>query len=100
MQRMDIHFESNGDAFVWDAAKATRNWRKHAVRFEEAVSVFADPLFVMTDASRNEETRDAAIGFGATGGLLYVVHITLGDSYIRIISARRATRDEEYQYAY
>jgi uncharacterized DUF497 family protein len=67
---MDIHFELNGDLFVWSENKADTNWRKHGVRFEEAATVFEDPFFVLVDASRNDESRDAAIGFDATGRLL------------------------------
>jgi hypothetical protein len=52
---MDVHYESKGDLFVWDAAKAARNWQAHGVRFEEAASVFDDPLFILVDASRNDE---------------------------------------------
>ena len=96
---MDARFESNGDSFVWNADKALANWRKHGVRFEEATTVFADPLFVLVNASRNDEARDAAIGFGASGRLLYVVHIEIEGSCIRIISARRAEPHEESQYA-
>jgi uncharacterized DUF497 family protein len=96
---MDIHFELGGDLFVWDTAKAEKNWRKHGVRFEEAATVFADPLFVLVDAARHDEVRDAAIGFDSTGRLLYVVHIEVFESHIRIISARRAEPDEERRYA-
>ena len=45
------------------------------VSFEEAATVFDDPLLVLQDASRNEEPRDAVIGFSSTGRLLTVVHI-------------------------
>ena len=95
---MDIQFELNGDQFVWDARKGLANWRKHGVRFEEAAAVFGDPLFVLVDASRNDEARDAAIGFDADGRLLYVVHIEMDASFIRIISARRAAPEEEQRY--
>jgi uncharacterized DUF497 family protein len=61
--------------------------------------VFSDPLFVLTDASRNDEARDAAIGFDANARLLFVVHIEIEDSCIRIISARRAEPREEALYA-
>jgi len=96
---MDIQYERNGDLFIWDLAKAEKNWRRHRVRFEDAAAVFADPLFVLVDAARNDEARDAAIGFGATGRLLYVVHIEFTASHIRIISARRADLEEEEFYA-
>lgn len=97
---MDVQYQLNGDLFVWDSDKAELNWRKHGVRFEEAAAVFSDPMFVLTDASRNDEARDAAIGFDSNARLLFVVHIEIEDSCIRLISARRAERHEEDEYAY
>lgn len=96
---MDVHFTLNGDSFVWNAEKAKKNLAKHGVRFEEAATVFGDPLFVLVQASRNEEAREAAIGFDDTGRLLYVVHIEVEGEFIRIISARRAEPYEERHYA-
>lgn len=78
--------------------KAAENRRKHGVSFEEAVTVFADPLFVLQDASRNREQRDAVIGFSSAGRLLTVVHIEFEDEFIRIISAWRASLAEEVLY--
>jgi uncharacterized DUF497 family protein len=69
------------------------------VSFEEATTFFADPLFILVDASRNEEARDAAIGFDSSGRLLYVVHIEIEATCIRIISARRTGPEEEKRYA-
>ncbi|MDP2823738.1 MAG: BrnT family toxin [Sulfuritalea sp.] len=96
---MDFYFELNGEAFVWDTVKAEKNWHKHGVRFEEAATVFFDPLFVLVDATRNEEARHAAIGFDTTGRLLYVVNVEIDGICIRIISARRAEPEEEARYA-
>ncbi|MGV8930781.1 MAG: BrnT family toxin [Luteimonas sp.] len=96
---MDVHFEYRGNAFVWDVDKARSNLRKHGVGFEEAVTVFFDPLFVMVDASRNDDPRDALIGFDAGGRLLYVVHVVVEVEALRLISARRATPEEEALYA-
>ena len=96
---MDFHLELNGESFVWNSVKAEKNWRKHGVRFEEAAMVFFDPLFVLVDASRNEEARHAAIGFDATGRLLYVVHVEIDGASIRIVSARRAEPEGEIRYA-
>ena len=96
---MDIRFELASEVFIWDSVKTETNWRKHGVRFEEAATVFFDPLFVLVDASRNDEARDAAIGFDSTSRLLYVVHIEFDGLYIRIVSARRAEPDEEARYA-
>jgi len=95
---MDFEFELNGDLFVWDTDKADKNWHKHGVHFKEAATVFADPLFIIVDASRDGEARDAAIGFDSTARLLYVVHIEKETSFIRIISARRAELPEELKY--
>ena len=96
---MDVRYELNGDLFIWNSDKAELNWRKHGVRFEEAATVFADPLLQLTDASRNDEARDAAIGFDLGGRLLFVVHIEMEDTCIRIISARLAEPREEALYA-
>jgi uncharacterized DUF497 family protein len=99
MPHMDIFFKLNGDQFVWNDEKAEINWHKHGVHFEEAATVFEDPLFILVDASRNDESRDAAIGFDASGRLLYVVHVEFEAMFIRIISARRAEPQEEEKYA-
>jgi uncharacterized DUF497 family protein len=97
---MDQHHRIGGTDFVWDADKAAANLRKHGIRFEDAATVFMDPFFMLTDASRNDEARDAVIGFDQSGRLLFVVHIVLeADECIRIISARAAASDEETLYA-
>lgn len=58
---MDRLYEHQGTTFVWNDQKAADNERKHAVRFEEATTVFDDPLFIVQDASRNDEERNAVI---------------------------------------
>ena len=72
---MDVRFELEGNTFIWNALKARENLRKHGIRFEEAATVFFDPLFVLVDASRGHEQRHAAVGFESNGRLLYVVHV-------------------------
>ena len=52
----------------------------------------------MVDASRNDEVRDAVIGMDTRWNLLFVVHIEVEDEAIRLISARRATRQERTAY--
>jgi hypothetical protein len=96
---MDISYELNGVLFCWDSAKAKTNLRKHdGISFELAATVFFDPFLRVEDASRNDEARDAVIGFDAESRLLYVVHIESEGESIRIISARRATRPERERY--
>jgi len=95
---MDRVFEHGGTSFRWDESKAAENQRRHGVSFEEAATVFDDPLFVLQDASRYEERRDAVIGFSSAGRLLTVVHIEVEGEFIRIISAWRASAAEEAFY--
>jgi uncharacterized protein len=96
---MDIRFEMLGTTFIWDEKKAQSNRIKHdGITFEQAATVFADPLFRLVDAGRNDESRDAIIGFDASSKLLFVVHIQIEDAFIRIISARAATNQERRDY--
>lgn len=68
-------------------------------RFEEAATVFDDPLFILRDATRNDELREAAIGLSSIARLLTVVHLEVDGEFIRIISAWRASAAEEALYA-
>ena len=95
---MDRRFEHSGTTFLWVDLKALDNQRKHGVAFEEAVTVFDDPLFILRDVSRNDEHRDVVIGFSSTGRLLTVVHVEFEGESIRIISAWRASSAEEAIY--
>ena len=90
---MDTTYELHSTSFVWDHDKARSNLAKHGVSFKAAATAFFDPFLRLEDARRNEEARDAAIGFDENERLLYVVHIGVEDEYLRIISARRATSE-------
>jgi uncharacterized DUF497 family protein len=96
---MDVHYHLNGCDFVWNPRKAASNPGKHdGVTFEQAATVFFDPLFRLVDAERNDEARDAIIGFDAPGRLLFVVHIQFEDACIRIISDLKATTYERQDH--
>lgn len=86
--------------FEWDTHKAARNVEKHQVSFEEAASVFEDPLFItLVDEEHSlDEERYITIGLSQRGRLLMVAH-TERYNLIRIISARRATKREGKFYA-
>ena len=88
-----------GLAFEWDEGKAKVNKRKYGVTFEEASTVFADPLSVtIYDPVHSEdEDRYIALGESQRRRLLVVVFTDRGDR-IRIISARVATRGERKDY--
>jgi uncharacterized DUF497 family protein len=85
--------------FEWDKGKATSNRKKHGVSFEEASTVFGDPLSVTVsdpDHSIGEE-RFITIGLSGGGGLLVVAHLD-SENTIRIFSARKATHLERRTY--
>lgn len=88
--------------FEWDEAKARTNERKHGVRFDDAVLVFADPFAVMEqDRIEGGELRWQTIGLAGGVVLLLVAHTVRdegGDEIIRIISARKAARKECKRY--
>jgi uncharacterized DUF497 family protein len=79
--------------FEWDAEKNESNLRKHGISFEEAVTMFDGPVVTREDESHHSEVRE--ISFGLIGGVIVacVVH-TERDGKTRIISARKATRNE------
>jgi len=96
---MDVYHELHGTTFVWDARKARVNEAKHdGVTFEQAITAFFDPLLRVVDASRENEERQAVIGFDACARMIFVVHMEVDDEVIRIISARRATSEEREHY--
>ena len=84
---------------VWDPQTAQSNSSKHGVRFEEASTVFADPLrIVFLDEGHSiDEQRFITVGFSQSLRLLLVAHVER-DGKTRIISARKATRDERRFY--
>jgi hypothetical protein len=85
--------------FKWDPHKAESNLSKHGVSFEEAKTVFDDPLYVDfydPDHSEHEE-RYLIVGNSDLGRLL-IVSYTERDNSMRLISAREVTRTEQEAY--
>lgn len=83
--------------YQWNRDKAAANLRKHGIDFADAVFVFSDDLAITIPDERFDEERFVTIGVDAFGRVLVVVY-TLRDDEIRVISARRATRQERQQY--
>jgi uncharacterized DUF497 family protein len=85
--------------FIWDATKASANRRKHGVTFDEATTVFVDPLArIEFDPDHSlREHREVILGCSSAGRML-VVSFLQRDAAIRIITARLATRKERYDY--
>jgi hypothetical protein len=93
--------ELNGPVthFVWDGAKADANRSNHGVSFDEASSVFSDPLSLTVPDPEHSETeeRSITIGMSQRRRLVVVVHTDRGAA-IRIISARLSSRAEMRDY--
>jgi uncharacterized DUF497 family protein len=90
--------------FEWDTKKACMNVIKHKVTFEEAATIFKDPkALTMYDKEHSDnEDRWITMGFGNNGRLLTMVHTynELNDNevIIRLISARKSTKNETNKY--
>jgi len=86
--------------FEWNQNKAAKNIGKHRVSFDEAATIFDDPMFltVVDEEHSVDEERYISIGLSRHGRLLMVAH-TDRQGQIRIISARKATKKEEKFYA-
>ena len=88
--------------FEWDPAKDAANRRKHGISFAEAASAFADERGrIIGDPDHSaDEDRFVLLAMSAGARMLVVVHCWRdSDEVIRIISARRAKRREQRQYA-
>jgi uncharacterized DUF497 family protein len=85
--------------FEWDPEKAKMNYRKHKVSFEEAVTVFYDPLSATFKDPNHSvgEQRLITIGFSSHGRLVVVAHAERRKA-LRIISARLATAHERKKH--
>lgn len=86
--------------FEWDDTKAIKNLRKHQISFDEAATIFDDPMFItfIDEEHSVDEERYITIGLSNRGRLLVVAHTERADK-IRIISARKATKKEAQFYA-
>jgi uncharacterized protein len=86
--------------FQWDPKKASANIRKHNISFDEAVTVFKDPLaLIFNDRAHSDyEDREIVIGHSVLNRLILVCFTERADQFIRIFSARRATSHEQKEY--
>jgi len=86
--------------FEWDPAKAKANKRKHGLSFEEAETVFFDENALVIPDPDHSQAEDRFIILGLSRNLreLVVCHCYRGDDLIRIISARKADKDEIDDY--
>jgi uncharacterized protein len=89
-----------GLRFELDRRKAAAILRKHGMSFDEASTVFHDPLArIFNDESHSgDELREIAVGHSVTGRLLLVSFVERAENVIRIISARPTTMSERDDY--
>jgi uncharacterized DUF497 family protein len=86
--------------YEWHSQKAANNLKKHSISFDEASTVFSDPLaciFDDLDHSENE-AREIIIGHSIAGRLIICIFAEYKPGIIRIISARQVTNKEREDY--
>lgn len=90
--------------FDWDPVKARQNLQKHGVSFERAARIFLDPFAISIFDEHHSESEDRWITIGSETNevLLVVIHtfrdVDINSAIVRIISARKADREEAQQY--
>lgn len=84
--------------FEWDDEKEERNRAKHGISFEEACRVFEDMDRLEAIDDRMEYGEERILAIGQAGALILTVVFVLRAARIRIISARRASREERDEY--
>jgi uncharacterized protein len=85
--------------YEWDEAKSASNREKHGVSFEEAATVFGDPLYVdFYDPDHSVDEHRYLIMGQSTAGRLLIVSYTEKDEVVRLISAREVTSSERRAY--
>jgi len=82
----------------WDSRKANENLRKHGVDFADAVIALEDENALTIEDKDHEEQRFKTLGMGPSLNILYVIHAYREEECLRIISARKADRNEIKQY--
>ncbi len=88
-------------SFIWDEKKARENLKKHKISFEEAQTIFSDPnaRMIFDPEHSDDEERFILLGISSGLRLLVVCHCYRKDDLvIRIISARKANKNEQKQY--
>ncbi len=84
-------------SYEWDPDKAKSNYKKHRVKFSDAVGVFEDENAITIEDEHESESRFITIGRDFLRRILVVVY-TFRGVIIRIISARKATTREKQEY--
>ena len=94
---MDVNFELGEYKFEWDSEKAEKNFRKHGIKFEDAALVFFDENKIDDFDEIHSDFEERYKIIGRVKKILAVIYTERGEKN-RIISARRADKDEEEDY--
>ena len=94
---MDVNFELGDYKFEWDSEKAEKNFRKHGIKFEDAALVFFDENKIDDFDEIHSDFEERYKIIGRVKKILAVIYTERGEKN-RIISARRADKDEEEDY--
>ncbi|MCL2007380.1 MAG: BrnT family toxin [Treponema sp.] len=90
---------SDDGRFEWDDAKDRLNKRKQGFSFNEILEVFSDPFFLEGFDFEHSKTEERYFGIGCLNNILYIIiFYTFREERIRIISARKADKDEQEIY--
>lgn len=84
--------------FEWDAVKEAINRQKHGIGFADAAIVFDDPRHLVEDSTKPEHGEWRGKAIGRMGQIVVTVVFTDREGRRRIISARRARKDERTRY--
>ena len=84
--------------FEWDEKKAEINLAKHGVSFELGTEIFSDPQLLSFDDDRKDYGEIREVGIGETEGVILYVVFTVRGEQIRIISTRKANKEEREAY--
>ena len=86
--------------FEWGESKNASNQKKHGVSFDEAKTIFTDPIarLIADPDNSDDEDRFVLLGTSISSKLLVVCHCIRSNDSIRIISARKAERHERFIY--
>ena len=89
---------SDDDRFEWDETKNRLNKKDHGVTFDEILEVFDDPAFLEGYDWEHSKKEERYYGIGCLSNILYIIVFYTLRERIRIISARRADKDEKERY--
>ncbi len=84
--------------YEWGSKKAAENLRKHNIDFADAVIALEDENALTIEDADHNEPRFKTLGMGPTLNILFVVHCERSENRIRIISARKADKQETIDY--